>query len=161
MRKSLKSEQAKLTQIGQLFLFTGMITMLLLMTTNTMTPLLEEFNMKVMSHTGGLHNILRYEKNLPIRPPVQEDHVIEALAAVHGGHKMYTLTKHKTPRRSITKLMPGKMTELLMFMMMTPQVDVMNKTKGGWLRMWNLMEAQQDLRDHQSLTPSTVLIIMI
>ena len=27
--------------------------------------------------------------------------------------------------------------------------------------MWNPMEAQQDLRDHQSFTPSTVLIIMI
>jgi hypothetical protein len=38
-----------------------MITMLLLMTTYTMTPMLGEYNMKVMSLTGGLHNILRYE----------------------------------------------------------------------------------------------------
>jgi hypothetical protein len=39
--------------------------MFLLMTTNTMTPLLKKFDMKVMSHTGGLHNILRYEINNP------------------------------------------------------------------------------------------------
>ena len=61
MGKSMKSGQEKLTQTGQLFLLTGMLTMLLLMTTNTMTPLMEESNMKVLSHTGGLHNILRYE----------------------------------------------------------------------------------------------------
>jgi hypothetical protein len=121
-----------------------MITMFLLMTTNTMTPLLES-NMKLMSHTGGLYNILRYEinikdgddsggnddkyipfnatvtsyaaasipvvhsclalntaqhrravrqppirqeltkKNFPSKPLVQEDHVVEAPAAVHDG----------------------------------------------------------------------------
>ena len=63
MRKSLKYGQAKLTQIGQFFLITGMITMFLLMTILTMTPLLEKFNMKVISLTGGLDNILRYEIN--------------------------------------------------------------------------------------------------
>ena len=52
-----------------------------------------------------------------------------------AGYLMSTLKKYKTPRRSITKLMPGKMAKLLMFMTMTPQVDVMTKTKGGWLRM--------------------------
>jgi hypothetical protein len=32
---------------------------------------------------------------------------------------------------SITKLMPGKMTELLMFVTMPPQEDMMIKTKEG------------------------------
>ena len=59
LRKSMKSRKAKLTQIGQFFLFTGMIMMFLRMTTDTMTPLLEKFNIKMMSRTGGLHNILR------------------------------------------------------------------------------------------------------
>jgi hypothetical protein len=57
----LKYGQAKLTKIVQFFLITGMFTMFLLMTIITMTPLLERFNMKVMSHTGGLYNILRYK----------------------------------------------------------------------------------------------------
>ena len=52
-----------------------------------------------------------------------------------AGYLMSTLTKYKMPRRHITKLMPGKMTELLMFVTMHPQVDVMIKTKGGLLRM--------------------------
>jgi hypothetical protein len=61
VRKCLQSGQAKLTQIVHSILFTGMLTMLLLMTPNTMNILMEEFNMKVLSHTGGLYNILRYK----------------------------------------------------------------------------------------------------
>ena len=48
-----------------------------------------------------------------------------------AGYLMSTLTEYKTPRRYITKLMPFKMTKLLMFLTMSPQVDVMTKTKGG------------------------------
>jgi hypothetical protein len=80
LRKSLKSGQAKLTQIGRFFLTTGMNTMFLLMTIITMTPLLEKFNMKVISHTGGLDNILRYEINFlnggdVYRPMGDEDYI--------------------------------------------------------------------------------------
>ena len=58
----MKPGHAKLTQIVQLFLFTGMLTMLLLTTPNTKTLLMkEEFNKKVLSLTGGLYNILRYK----------------------------------------------------------------------------------------------------
>ena len=48
-RKSIKSGLSKLKQLA----------------TKRMTPLLEKFNMKVMSHTGGLHNILRYATKNP------------------------------------------------------------------------------------------------
>ena len=47
LRKSLKSGQAKLTQIDQFFLIPGMITMFLVMTVITMTPLKEKYNMMV------------------------------------------------------------------------------------------------------------------
>ena len=104
---------------------------------------------------GGLSDNHLSRKIMLIRPLLQ----------YMAGYMMSALKKYKTARMSITKLMPGKMTELLMFMTMSPQVDVMNKTRGGWLRMrprmWNPMEAQQNLRDHPSLTPSTVLMIMI
>ena len=52
-----------------------------------------------------------------------------------AGYLISALKKSMAPRMSITKLMPGKMTELLMFVTMHPQVDVMIKTKGGLLRM--------------------------
>jgi hypothetical protein len=52
-----------------------------------------------------------------------------------AGYLMSELKKYKTTRRSITKLMPGKKTKLLMFVTMSPQLEVMTKTKGGWLRM--------------------------
>jgi hypothetical protein len=48
---------------------------------------------------------------------------------------MSELKRYKTTRRSLTKLMHGKKTKLLLFMTMSPQVEVMIKTKGGWLRM--------------------------
>jgi hypothetical protein len=40
-----------------------MFTLFPLTTIITMTSLLEKLNMKVLSHTGGLYNILRYEIN--------------------------------------------------------------------------------------------------
>ena len=51
------------------------------------------------------------------------------------GYLMSTLMKHKTPRSSITQLMTGQTAKLVMFMTMSPQVDVMTKTKGDWWRM--------------------------
>ena len=76
----LKYGQAKLTKIVQFFLITGMFTMFLLMTLIMMTPLLEKFNVKVISHTGGLDNILRYEINFlnggdVYRPIGDEDYI--------------------------------------------------------------------------------------
>jgi hypothetical protein len=52
-----------------------------------------------------------------------------------AGYLMSALRKYKTLRMSITKLMSGKMAELLMVVTMSPQVDVMIKTKEGCLRM--------------------------
>ena len=52
-----------------------------------------------------------------------------------AGYLMSDFKKYKTPERCFTKLMPGKMTELLMFVTMPPQVDVMTNAKGGCLRM--------------------------
>ena len=95
MRKSLKSGQAKLTQIDQFFLIPGMFTMFLLMTLIMMTPLLEKFNMKVMSHTGGLHNILRYEIYFrdggdTYRPMGDEDYIWVPVDDSGGNDAKYT-----------------------------------------------------------------------
>jgi hypothetical protein len=52
-----------------------------------------------------------------------------------AGYLMSALRKYKTLRMSITKLISGKMAKLLMVVTMSPQVDVMIKTKEGCLRM--------------------------
>ena len=106
MRKSLKSGQAKLTQIGKFFLIRRKLMMFQLMTVITMTPMMEKFNMMVISHTGGLDNILRYEIIFPnggdVYKPVGDKDYIWVPVDDSGGDDAYTTVKYIPDNHTVT-----------------------------------------------------------
>ena len=104
-----EEEDPELRKTLKLFLFTGMITMLLLMTTNTMTPLMDEFNMKVMSHTGGLHSILRYDTKAKMNHGDTPDHPVNRKTNKRNNEGEDVLTEETTnrsPDEKITSKIP-------------------------------------------------------
>ena len=75
--------------------------------------------------------MIKQEMFGPIQTELTEILLLRPMLWYLGGALMSKLKKYKTTRRSIAKLMPGKKTKLLLFMTMSPQVEVMIKTKGG------------------------------